>query len=229
MTENKIIIFKGTNVGKYSDFHENQVCVTQIKRPGKLTINDFDLSTITDKDLYDLMRVINEYPDIWAVNDYDIGEGTPYLEYRLDLIDDIPVHSKPYRVPYYLQGAMQSKINELLNAGIIEPSTSPYSAPVMLLKRSIAKNPEEIQDIHKDRDLDMFRIVVDFRQLNKKMIPDRLTLPNQVELLTSLGTAKIFTTLDLKKGFYCVNIKVDDKFKTGFSTPNFHGQFRKMP
>lgn len=85
---------------------------------------------------------------------------------------------------------MNAQINEWLSDGIIQPSLSDYASPIVLTKKNDGSS----------------RLCVDFRQLNKKIIKDRYPLPlieNQLDLLQS---AKLFSTLELRNGFFHVEV-----------------------
>ena len=74
-----------------------------------------------------------------------------------------------------------------------------------------------------------WRIVIDFRRLNEKTIGDAYPLPNIVEILDQLGSAKYFSIFDLASGFHQIPMHPDDKHKTAFSTPYGHYEFNRMP
>ena len=74
-----------------------------------------------------------------------------------------------------------------------------------------------------------WRMVIGFRQLNKKTISDSYLLPNITHILDQLGGAQYFSTLDLAMGFHQVSMHHNSKSKTAFSTPYGHFQFKRMP
>ena len=75
----------------------------------------------------------------------------------------------------------------------------------------------------------LWRMVIDFRDLNKKTIPDAYPLPNINEILDQLGGAKYFSVFDLASGFHQIPMKPEDAPKTAFSTPHGHYEFVRMP
>lgn len=155
--------------------------------------------------------LLREYPHLFAKTVADL-EGCDTLLHRIYLKDSVPVRQKPYRTPFHLRAELDKQINELLDAGIIEESDSPYSAPVLFVKKSDGS----------------FRLVTDFRRLNEKTIEDNFPLPNMVELIDNLSGAEFFSTLDLTSGYFQMHIHPDDIHKCAFSTHQGHFQWNRM-
>lgn len=109
------------------------------------------------------------------------------------------------------------QVSKLLKEEIIEPSTSPYNSPLWI----VPKKPDS-QGNKK------WRMVIDYRALNEKTIGDAYPLPNIVDILDQLGSAKYFSILDLASGFHQIPISKNDVPKTAFSTPYGHYHFKRM-
>ncbi|KAK9752237.1 hypothetical protein QE152_g4348 [Popillia japonica] len=100
-----------------------------------------------------------------------------------------PVYVKPYRLPHAHKIQIDEQIDKMLADGIIEETRSNWSSPLLI----VPKKP----DCHGNK---QWRIVVDYRLLNKNIEDDRLPLPNITEILDSLSGAFYFTHLDLSQG-----------------------------
>ncbi|KAL4153576.1 hypothetical protein QTP88_001409 [Uroleucon formosanum] len=126
-----------------------------------------------------------------------------------------PIYKRPY--PHAQMAEIDSQIKQMEKDDIIEPSFSPWNAPLLLVKKKL-----DASQIPK------FRIVVDFRALNKVTINEYHPLPNITEIFDQLGQCNLFSIIDLASGFY--QIKLDEKSKelTAFSTNQGHWHFKKM-
>ncbi|KAL1265447.1 hypothetical protein QQF64_003474 [Cirrhinus molitorella] len=101
----------------------------------------------------------------------------------------------------------------MLKLGVIEPSRSPWSSPIVLVPK-----------------LDgTLRFCNDYRRLNEISDFDSYPMPRVDELLERLGSARYITTLDLTKGYWQVPLSETAKPKTAFSPPNGHWQYWTLP
>lgn len=134
-------------------------------------------------------------------------------EMSIKLKDDTPVAYHPRRLAYQERIQVKKIVEELLNAGVIRKSQSEYASPIVLVKK---KNGD-------------VRMCVDYRDVNKKVVKERYPLPLIQDQINALARAKYFTTLDMKSGFYQMQIKEESKHITAFITPDGQYEFNRMP
>lgn len=129
------------------------------------------------------------------------------------LFDETPVFQRPRRLAPREKMAVDKQIQEWLSEGIIRPSCSEYASPVVLVKK-------------KDGTL---RLCIDFRELNKKIVRDRYPLPLIDDQIDRLRGAVVFSTLDLRNGFFHVPVDEASVKYTSFVVPNGQYEFLRTP
>lgn len=172
-------------------------------------LHETEATSLTDLDRKRLNALLDQNSDLFA----ESGPPTTQAEHTIKLTDDKPVAVPPYRLPPAKQALLKEELEKLITQDIIEECDSPYAAPVVMVPK-------------KDSGI---RICIDYRQLNAKTVPDRYPLPRIDDLLHSTKQAKIFTTLDLKSGYYQVPVRTEDRDKTAFITPFGIYRFKRLP
>lgn len=101
---------------------------------GKETVDDVITSSeLTDVQKDQLSELLTEFSDVFT----DVPKKTNLVQHKVKLTTDKPVYRKPYHIPYALREKVQQEINDMLKLGIIEPTTNPYVAPIVVLKKKI--------------------------------------------------------------------------------------------
>lgn len=133
------------------------------------------------------------------------------------MIQHPPIHVKNHHFPTAHKKGVAKQINEYLKQGIIQPSSSPWNAPIWIVPKKADKSGQE-----------KWGIVTDYRRLNAITIEDTYPLPNIDDIFESLKNEKYFTTIDLASGFHEISIHPDDREKTAFSTQQIQFEFLFM-
>lgn len=140
---------------------------------------------------------------------------TPIAQHRIITDESArPIRRSPYRVSPRERDAIRAQVEEMLRENIIKPSNSPWSSPVVLVKK---------------KDGSTLRFCVDYRRLNSITRKDVYPLPRIDDALDRLCSAKYFSSMDLKSGYWQIQVDERDREKTAFITPDGLFEFQVMP
>ena len=156
-------------------------------------------------------ELLLSYWDIFSIH----GEfgSTNLVEHHINTGDHPPIKCKNRPINPYLEDDLRRQMEDLLERGVVEPSQSPWSFPLVAAPK---KNST-------------LRWCVDYRRLNKCTDPDSFPLPSIEDNLARLSGSQVFSTLDGAGAFHVVPVAKRHKEKTAFSTPWGLYQYRKMP
>lgn len=171
-----------------------------------------DLSHLSDGEQQIAKDMLFSESDVFAKDDTDIG-CIPDLQLKIHLTDEKPVQKSYNAIPKPLYREVKEYVQKLLNHGWIRKSTSPYSSPVVCVRK-------------KDMSL---RLCVDFRGLNSKTVPDRHPLPRIQNLLDNLGGYSWFSLLDQGSAYHQGFVDESSRHLTAFSTPWGLYEWNRLP
>ncbi|GFU67110.1 retrovirus-related Pol polyprotein from transposon gypsy [Trichonephila clavipes] len=132
---------------------------------------------------------------------------------KIIIKDEEPVCQHPRRLAFTERQEVNKQIEEWLNEGIIRPSSSEYASPIVMVKKKDGSS----------------RMCIDYRKLNQKLVKDKFPLPIIEDVLDTLQEAKVYSTLDLRNGFFHVDVDEDCRKYTSFIVPDGQFEFNKVP
>ena len=167
---------------------------------------------LTKKQQEDIRRLCLDNFKLFAAKPSDLGR-TSRVVHDIDTGDEAPIKQNPFRCPEPHKKVVEEHIEDMLRAGVIEPSESPWASRVVLVKKKDGK----------------LRFCVDYRKLNNVTKKDVYPLPRIDDILDQFRGAQYFTSLDCMSGFWNVPLTDEAKEKTAFATHLGLFQFVAMP
>ena len=160
----------------------------------------------------EMENLLRRYAGVFSKNDSDLGR-TNLVKHHIHTGDAAPIKQTPRRISPIKREEIKREVLALNKQGVIEPSESPWSSAVVLVRKPDGSR----------------RLCIDYRQLNDVTTKDSYPLPRVDDTLDALTGARWFSTLDLKSGFYQVEMNEKDKEKTAFACGLGLWHFRVMP
>jgi len=174
-------------------------------------VKDVDLPGVDPTLHTRIRRMLDKHKAMWTGQALGVIKAT---QHRIDLNAGArPVRFAPRRAGYTPREAETAKVRRQLEADVIEPTSSEWGFPVVLVPK-------------KDGTL---RFCVDYRLLNVVTKKDSYLLPRMDECIDSLGEATIFSTLDCNAGYWQVAIAPEDREKTAFVCHECACQYKRTP
>jgi hypothetical protein len=175
---------------------------------------DVDLSqcTLNEGEKHELADILNEFSDVFASSMNDLTGCNIGIEHEIATGNAPPIRSRPYRINPTERQLIDQTVNELKEAGIITESISPWSSPILLVRKSNNTT----------------RAVCDFRKLNSVSKFSAYTMPPIQECLDTVGAQqpKIFSTFDCFSGYFQIPLDKASQEKTAFIPYAGGGQYQ---
>lgn len=162
----------------------------------------------------EILKILEKNESVFAKHKYDIGQINNQ-EAHIKLIENRYISKKPYRCSISDEREIENQITKLLEAGFIEESQSPYAAPVTLA--------------FKKEDGKRSRLCIDFRELNKLLVPESQPFPRIEDIIVKARNCTWYSVFDINSAFWSIPIRTKDRYKTAFVTQNGHYQWKRLP
>ncbi|GJS99685.1 putative reverse transcriptase domain-containing protein [Tanacetum coccineum] len=161
--------------------------------------------------------IIREFSEVFPEVFPEDLPGLPparQVEFQIDLVPGAaPVARAPYRLAPAEMQELSTQLQELSDKGFIRPSSSPWGAPVLFVKKKDGS----------------FRMCIDYRELNKLTVKNRYPLPRIDDLFDQLQGSRVYSKIDLRSGYHQLRVREEDISKTAFRTRYGHYEFQVMP
>lgn len=210
-TNAPITIYRCSTMGTFTRAAGSLCAITtdDVKTPSPSTLSEdtnkvpLDLSDtpLTESEKTRLTTLINEYRDIFALSPTELGR-TGLVKHCIDTGDHPPIKQRPYRVSATQRTLIEEHVFDMLTRGIIQPSTSPWASPVILVKKKDGTD----------------RFVVDYRRLNSVTRKDSYPLPRIDDALDALNGSQLYSLMDLMSGYWQVEMHPASREHTAFTT-----------
>ncbi|GKF08702.1 putative reverse transcriptase domain-containing protein, partial [Tanacetum coccineum] len=156
--------------------------------------------------------IVQDFPEVFP-EDLPGLPPTRQVEFQIDLVPSAaPVAQAPYRLAPSEMKELSEKLKELSDKGFIRPSSLPWGAPVLFVKKKDGS----------------FRMCIDYRELNKLTVKNRYPLPRIANLFDQLQGLSVYSKIDLKSGYHQLRVREEDILKTTFRTRYGHYEFQVM-
>ncbi|GJW50731.1 putative reverse transcriptase domain-containing protein [Tanacetum coccineum] len=157
--------------------------------------------------------IVRDFPEVFP-EDLPGLPPTRQVEFQIDLVPGAaPVARAPYRLVPSEMKELSEQLKELSNKGFIRPSSSPWGASILFVKKKDGS----------------FRMCIDYRELNKLTVKNRYPLPRIDDLFDQLQGSSVYSKIDLRSGYHQLRVQEEDIPKTAFRTRYGHYEFQVMP
>ena len=157
--------------------------------------------------------IVKEFPDVFPDNNSSLPPDKA-IEFVIELVPGTkPISIPPCRMAPAELKELKAQLEELLSKGFIRPSTSPWGAPVLFVKKKYGS----------------LRLCINYKQLNRATIRNQYPLPLIDELFDKLHGCRVYSKIDLSSGYHQLRVWENDVSKTAFRMRYDHYKFIVMP
>lgn len=174
------------------------------------------LTHLTQKEKNIIRPALMEYQDLFKKTEEGKIPRTDFGYHEIDTGSAAPIKRNPYRIPYALRDELKNQIDEMVRKGVLTKAATEYSAPVILIRKKSTDGTTK------------YRFCADFRGLNAVTKIPVFCMPLVQENLDRLNGNQYFSFVDLKDAYYHIEIKPEDKHKTGIVTPFGTYQYERL-
>nr|GFB82027.1 putative reverse transcriptase domain-containing protein [Tanacetum cinerariifolium] len=167
----------------------------------------------SDEKRLEEVPIVREFPKVFP-EDLPGLPPTRQVEFQIDLVPSAtPVARAPYQLAPAEMQELSTQLQELSDKGFIRPSSSPWGAPVLFVKKKDGS----------------FRMCIDYRKLNKLTVKNRYPLLRIDDLFDQLQGSRVYSKIDLRCGYHQLRVREEDIPKTALRTRYSHYEFQVMP
>ena len=228
-----VTLYSGTHVGTFHPCDPSDVCAKPAStlptgdQPVVAAVGSTDPSptidvdsvfnldandTMSNSERQQLRQLLDQHHPVFSPTSKSCGQ-TSFIKHTIPTGSAPPIRQPHRRISPHLADTVRSELDAMLADDVIEPSSSSWASPVVLVKK-------------KDGGV---RFCIDYRKVNAVTVKDAFPIPRIDDTLDCLAGAKYFSTLDLKSGYWQVQMEDQDKCKTAFTSPYGLFQFNVMP
>ncbi|GJS16115.1 putative reverse transcriptase domain-containing protein [Tanacetum coccineum] len=157
--------------------------------------------------------IVRDFPEVFP-EDLPGLPPTRQVEFQIDLVPGVAsIAQAPYRLAPSKRKELSEQLKELSDKGFIRPSSSPWGAQVLFVKKKDGS----------------FQMCIDYQELNQLTVKNRYPLPRIDDLFDQLQGSSVYLKIDLRSGYHQLRVREEDIPKTAFRTRYGHYEFQVMP
>lgn len=167
-------------------------------------LKELELNHLSNIEKQQVEQICSKYADIFCLENDQLTVTDIYSPVVKLKNNQQPIYSKPYKLPHAQKTEVEEQINKMVKDQIIEKATSAWNSPLLLVPKKSSEDKKK------------WRLVIDYRKLNKVIEDDKFPLPNIEDIIDTLAGARYFSHLDLSQGYYQCLLRPEDRPVTAF-------------